>query len=83
MLIGNKCDLSSQRVVAVEQAIAYAESQHIEFMETSAMQSINVDKAFETMASQILDRLTTKAAKMKQFGEFARAKERNSSCCHR
>ncbi|CAH8635546.1 unnamed protein product [Schistosoma rodhaini] len=46
MLIGNKCDLKHLRCVLTEDATRYAKQQGISFMETSALDSINVEEAF-------------------------------------
>lgn len=47
MLIGNKSDLGSDRVVKTEDAAAYAEKETMAFLETSALDSSNVATAFE------------------------------------
>jgi len=53
LLVGNKCDLASKRAVATEVAQEFADSLGIQYLETSAKNATNVDKAFTTMASQI------------------------------
>mmetsp|Transcript_2990 Transcript_2990/g.9118 ORF Transcript_2990/g.9118 Transcript_2990/m.9118 type:complete len:200 (+) Transcript_2990:112-711(+) len=53
LLVGNKCDLASKRAVPSEQAVEFAESLGVEYLETSAKNSTNVEKAFTTMAGQI------------------------------
>jgi len=55
-LVGNKCDLSEERVVQTEQAKEFADSLGIDFIETSAKTSINVEAAFTKMASAIKNR---------------------------
>lgn len=47
LLVGNKCDLEHQRQVTKEEAKAKAEEYSMAYMETSAMHSINIEKAFE------------------------------------
>lgn len=64
MLIGNKSDLDSRRAVTQEEALAYAEKNGLMFMETSALESINVEKAFETLIHNIFDKLSGKLATM-------------------
>ena len=53
LLVGNKCDLASKRAVPTEQAKEFADSLGIQYLETSAKNSTNVEKAFTTMAAQI------------------------------
>lgn len=47
LLVGNKCDLEHQREVSKEEAKAKSEEYGMAYMETSAMHSINIEKAFE------------------------------------
>lgn len=53
LLVGNKCDLASKRAVATETAQEFADSLGIQYLETSAKNATNVEKAFTTMAGQI------------------------------
>ncbi|KAJ6696519.1 hypothetical protein OIU74_015430 [Salix koriyanagi] len=53
MLIGNKTDLKHLRAVAAEDAQGYAEKEGLAFVETSALEATNVDKAFQTILSEI------------------------------
>ena len=53
LLVGNKCDLTSKKVVDRSTAEEYAQSLNIPFIETSAKSSINVEKAFLMMAQEI------------------------------
>jgi Ras-related protein Rab-1A len=51
--------LTGKRVVSTEQGKEFADSLGIEFLETSAKTSTNVEQAFLTMASQIKARMKT------------------------
>ncbi|XP_060174620.1 ras-related protein RABA4d-like [Lycium barbarum] len=53
MLIANKCDLGTLRAVPVEDAQEFAERENLFFMETSALQSTNVESAFMTILTEI------------------------------
>ena len=57
ILVGNKCDLTDQKVVDDEQGKALAEEYGIKFMEASAKSNIGVDDAFITLAKDIKARL--------------------------
>ncbi|KAA3482159.1 ras-related protein RABA2a-like [Gossypium australe] len=53
MLIGNKTDLKHLRAVSAEDGQSYAEKEGLSFIETSALEAINVEKAFQTILSEI------------------------------
>ena len=53
LLVGNKSDLASKRVVSYEQAKEFADSLNIEFLETSAKNNTNVEDAFLKMSAEI------------------------------
>lgn len=53
MLVGNKSDLRHLRVVASEDAKAFAEDNDIDFIETSALDSTNVETAFHNVITDI------------------------------
>ncbi|KAI3861004.1 hypothetical protein MKX03_026673 [Papaver bracteatum] len=53
MLIGNKTDLKHLRAVATEDAQSFAEKEGLSFIETSALEAINVEKAFQTILGEI------------------------------
>jgi len=52
-LVGNKCDLSSSRVVDKEEAEKYAGEEKLISMETSAKDGTNVYLLFQTIAKQL------------------------------
>lgn len=54
LLVGNKSDISENRVVSYESAKAFADSLAIPFLETSAKNAQNVEEAFLTMASELI-----------------------------
>ncbi|KAL4290088.1 hypothetical protein GQ457_14G009530 [Hibiscus cannabinus] len=53
MLVGNKADLRHLRAVSAEDAKAFAERENTFFMETSALESLNVEDAFTQVLAQI------------------------------
>ncbi|CAO3651430.1 unnamed protein product [Mucor hiemalis] len=60
MLVGNKSDLEKSRAISEEEAKAFAEKNGLMFMETSALDSTNVKKAFESLIHNIFDKLSSK-----------------------
>lgn len=60
MLVGNKCDLESLREVSTEEGKAFAEEEGLFFMETSALDSTNVQKAFEIVIREIYNNISRK-----------------------
>jgi len=53
LLIGNKCD--QERQVDPQRVQKFVENTKIQYLEASAKQSINVAKAFETLARQVYE----------------------------
>lgn len=61
MLVGNKADLRHLRAVSTEDATAFAERENTYFMETSALESMNVENAFTEALTQIYHVVSRKA----------------------
>ncbi|PIA31303.1 hypothetical protein AQUCO_05100083v1 [Aquilegia coerulea] len=61
MLVGNKADLRHLRAVSTEDAKAFAERENTFFMETSALESLNVENAFTEVLTQIYRVVSRKA----------------------
>ncbi|GLJ38597.1 hypothetical protein SUGI_0787000 [Cryptomeria japonica] len=59
MIVGNKLDIGHLRAVASEDAETFAEKEGLFFMETSALDSTNVEEAFTRILNQIY-RVTSK-----------------------
>ncbi|XP_014206124.1 ras-related protein Rab-37-like isoform X2 [Copidosoma floridanum] len=53
MLLGNKCDCSSDRIVKKEDGQRLANEYKVPFMETSAKTGLNVDLAFHAVAREL------------------------------
>ncbi|XP_028327655.1 ras-related protein Rab-25-like [Gouania willdenowi] len=71
MLVGNKSDLESERSVPTEEARRYAENRGLLFLETSALQSTNVEAAFNHVLTEIHKRLATKEAPRSAFSPLS------------
>ncbi|CAL0302810.1 unnamed protein product [Lupinus luteus] len=60
MLVGNKCDLENIREVSIEDGKSLAEAEGMFFIETSALDSTNVQTAFEIVIREIYDNMSRK-----------------------
>eukprot|EP00916_Digyalum_oweni_P007253 GHVL01012261.1.p2 GENE.GHVL01012261.1~~GHVL01012261.1.p2 ORF type:complete len:151 (-),score=23.68 GHVL01012261.1:852-1304(-) len=58
LLVGNKSDFSTRKVVSYDEGKELADSLGIRFLETSAKSAHNVEQAFQTMASEIKTRIS-------------------------
>jgi Ras-related protein Rab-11A/Rab family protein len=61
MMVGNKSDLNHLRSVPEEDSKEFSEKEGLSFLETSAMEAINVEKAFHTVLSEIHQIVSKKA----------------------
>jgi len=53
MLVGNKCDLRHLRAVPTQEATQFSEENSLSFIETSALDSTNVELAFQNILTEI------------------------------
>ncbi|KAJ2665561.1 ras GTPase [Coemansia sp. RSA 1200] len=88
LLVGNKSDLEDKRKVDVTEAKDFADSLSISFLETSAKDSTNVEKAFMTMASQIKERMGASNVQQQQqqkkpinLSQGQNVNQANTGCC--
>ncbi|XP_070562474.1 ras-related protein Rab-3 isoform X1 [Ptychodera flava] len=58
ILVGNKCDMEDERVVATERGKQLADQLGLEFFETSAKENINVKQTFERLVDIICDKMS-------------------------
>lgn len=65
LLVGNKSDLVSKKVVEYETAKEFADKLEIPFLETSAKAATNVEKAFLTMAAEIKNTIAQQPQQIK------------------
>ncbi|XP_010469411.1 PREDICTED: ras-related protein RABA1h-like [Camelina sativa] len=61
MLVGNKADLCHLRAISTEEVKDFAERENTFFMETSALEAINVENAFTEVLTQIYRVVSKKA----------------------
>lgn len=62
ILIGNKCDLGTKREVTTQQGEQLAREYGMKFLETSARENLNVQEAFFTLATDVVERLVAGGA---------------------
>lgn len=91
MLVGNKTDLEDERTVPIESGNNAARSNNISFLETSALDGSNVEKAFSDLVKAIYERKKsmnpefkealsrTDPIKNKNFVKIK--KKKKNSCC--
>jgi len=65
ILVGNKCDLTDQRIISTEQGKELAARWNCEFIEASAKAKTNVDQIFQTLIRRINAMYPSKPAKKK------------------
>ncbi|KAI4351014.1 hypothetical protein L6164_005408 [Bauhinia variegata] len=65
VLVGNKSDLGQSREVEKEEGKGFAENERLFFMETSALQNLNVEEAFMQMITKIHDITSQKSLESK------------------
>jgi len=61
MMAGNKSDLNHLRAVSTDDAQSLAEREGLSFLETSALEAFNVEKAFQTILFDIYQIISKKA----------------------
>ncbi|URE09999.1 Uncharacterized protein family UPF0054 [Musa troglodytarum] len=61
LMVGNKADLRHLRAVSEDEAQTLAEKEELSFMETSALEALNIDKAFQTILKDIYNIISRKA----------------------
>ena len=77
LIIGNKCDLESKREVSRESAELFARRHNVKVIECSAMESINIDKAFETLTQDILNKVCPPQEREEPTPKGKRKKNKN------
>ena len=59
-MVGNKSDLEANRQVKTEEGKTLADSLGIKFLETSAKDAVNVEKAFTTLSTEIKSKVQSR-----------------------
>lgn len=62
VLVGNKCDLDKQRVITKVRAIEFAEQNQIDYIETSALDNLNIAESIELLLDSVMNQIEGKDA---------------------
>ncbi|KAG8565006.1 hypothetical protein GDO81_012663 [Engystomops pustulosus] len=81
MLLGNKCDIATGRVVRTEDGESLAKEYGIPFMETSAKTGINVELAFMAIAKELKHRSSSPDERKFQIHQYIESQKKKSGCC--
>jgi Ras-related protein Rab-1A len=85
LLVGNKSDLTTKKVVDYATAKDFADERGIPFLETSAKNASNVEQAFLTMAAEIKARMGPAAVQTDtrkvQLGQGKAVSSGGGGCC--
>ena len=57
ILVGNKCDLETERIISKARAMDFAKQNHIDYIETSALKNINVAESIRLLLDSVVDYL--------------------------
>jgi len=84
ILIGNKCDMTDEKVVSTEEGQALADEYDppMQFFETSAKQNINVDAGFIAIARDVKERLMSEGGPARPDPiKLQDGKKTSKKCC--
>ena len=77
MLLGNKSDLSNERVISTERGKEMADKYDVGFLETSAFNGDNIVSSFEELGRKIIDNINTEVGSEKNLMNIKGKKK----CC--
>ena len=77
-LLGNKLDLQADRRVSTERAKLYADEHNIHYVETSAVEQINVNETLQQLSMQLL----TSSIPIIDPTPLPQPVTSNNSCCY-
>ncbi|MEE6521036.1 hypothetical protein FKM82_019033 [Ascaphus truei] len=81
MLLGNKSDVSSARVIRTEDGESLAKEYGVPFMETSAKTGMNVELAFLAAAKELKQRTSRQDEPKFQIHSYIESQKKRSGCC--
>lgn len=77
ILIGNKCDMESERQVPTEEARKKAEELGMGYMECSAKDATNVEKAFQMVSTELISKREKQSAAAPKQGGVGLTRDHN------
>uniref|UniRef100_A0ABM0GMS3 Ras-related protein Rab-37-like n=1 Tax=Saccoglossus kowalevskii TaxID=10224 RepID=A0ABM0GMS3_SACKO len=82
MLLGNKADMSSERVVKREEGEKLSRDHGVAFMETSAKTGMNVELAFMAVAKDLRMRKVRRQGEPRfNVSDYVDSQKQKSGCC--
>ncbi|XP_048089338.1 ras-related protein Rab-37-like isoform X2 [Alosa alosa] len=82
MLLGNKVDMATERVIKREEGEKLAKEYGVPFMETSAKTGLNVELAFHAIAKELKHRAAQLPSEPKfQIHDYIQQQNQKPSCC--
>lgn len=63
IIVGNKCDLEDKRKITKQEGEDFAKSKNVQFLEVSALKTINVKETFNLLAHDLLTKKMKKSSK--------------------
>ena len=81
IMVGNKCDLDSERKINQDEVMNYAREENIEYIETSCKTGENIEKAVKILCENILEKndITTDVSFALNSSSFMAPKKKK--CC--
>lgn len=82
MLLGNKADMASERLIKTEDGEKLAKDHNVAFMETSAKTGLNVDLAFMAVAKDLKMKKTRQPSDPKfNVADYVDQEKKTNGCC--
>ena len=68
LVAGNKCDLQEQRRVSAREGLEWARAVGAGFMETSALNSVNIEESFAVLVTRVVEAREAHAIRLQERG---------------
>ena len=81
ILVGNKCDLTTERMVEQEKGSKLAKKLGYKFFETSAKLNLNIDEAFDGLIDEVLLNYKQPVRDSMKLSSVQQSKKEKKKCC--